>query len=366
MIDLTKSNNFIVYSTKDGNINIQILVDKENETIWLTQKKIAELFGVNIPAISKHIKNIIEDKELDISVISKMEITANDGKTYNTEHYNLDMIIAIGYRVNSIKATQFRQWTTNVLKEYMIKGFVLDDERLKQGNNIFNKNYLDELIQKIRDIRASEALFYEKIRDTFTLSYDYNPKSDEARNFFAYAQNKLEYAIVGMTSAEIIKKRANYQLPNMGLTSWSGEKKGQKITFKDITIAKNYLLQNEIEDLNLLVNMLLDYVERQTKTGKIFEMKDWLEKLDGFLEFNEYEVLQNYGSIKKSFADKFAKNEFKKYKPIQNELYSKEFNEVVKQIQTTGKLPKKNEINNKKLSTFDKNIKKAINYKGDK
>jgi hypothetical protein len=327
MIDTAQTNNFILYSTKESNINVQILVDKKSETIWLSQKRIAEIFDVNVPAITKHISNILADGELDSATISTLEIVQKEG-TRNIkrkiEHYNLDMIISIGYRVNSKKATQFRIWATKKLKEFIIKGFVLDDERLKQGNNVFNKNYFDELLERIREIRASEKLFYEKVKDVFALSVDYDSTSNESKNFFAHCQNKLEYAIVGMTSAEIIKARANHNLPNMGLTSWSGKKRDKKPIQKDITIAKNYLNEDEIKNLNRLTTMLLDYVEDQTKKGIIFHMKDWINKLDKFLEFNEYEVLQNYGKVTKSLADKLVKGEYKKYKEIDNKNYMNE------------------------------------------
>lgn len=332
MIDTTKTNNFILYSTNDNNINVQILADKENETVWLNQKQIAQIFDVQTPAINKHIKNILADKELESSTISKMEIVQQEGNRNikrEIEFYNLDMIISIGYRVNSYKATQFRVWATKTLKEFIVKGFVLDDERLKQGNNVFNKNYFDELLERIREIRASEKLFYEKIKDIFALSVGYDNKSKDAKLFFAQCQNKLEYAVIGMTSAEIIKARADYNLPHMGLTTWSGDKRDKDLIQKDVTIAKNYLSEKEIKDLNRLTTMLLDYVENQTQMGKLFEMKDWLSKLDKFLEFNEYEVLQNYGKVKKDFADNFAVKEYKKYKEIQTKVSISDIENII-------------------------------------
>ena len=330
MIDTTKTNNFILYSTNDNNINVQILADKENETVWLNQKQLAEIFDCSTDNISLHIKNILKDGELDVnSVVEEFSVTATDGKNYKVKHYNLDMIISIGYRVNSYTATQFRVWATKTLKEFIVKGFVLDDERLKQGNNVFNKNYFNELLERIREIRASEKLFYEKVKEVFTLSTDYDSKSDKAKLFFAQCQNKLEYAVIGMTSAEIINKRANYRLPHMGLSTWSGDKRDKDLIQKDVTVAKNYLTEDEVKDLNRLTTMLLDYVENQTQMGKLFEMKDWLSKLDGFLQFNEYEVLQDYGKVQKDFAHKFAIKEYKKYKEIQMKMSISDIENII-------------------------------------
>lgn len=218
-----REHNCIMYYSLDREVNIQVLTDVQNETIWLNQKQIVEVFGVNVPAMNKHVKNILEDNEVDKSTISKMEIVRYEAGRQvkrEIEHYNLDMIIVVGYRVNSKKATQFRVWATKVLREYLIKGFALDDDRLKQGNTIFNRNYVDDLRERIRAIRASEKNFYAKIRDIFSLSYD--SKSDTTRKFYAHIQNKLEYAIVGKTAGEIIKERANHKLQHMGRTDWEG------------------------------------------------------------------------------------------------------------------------------------------------
>lgn len=335
MSDTENNNTFMFYSAEDGATNINVLL--KNETVWVTQKIMSDIFGVQVPAISKHLNNIFNEGELDEhSVISKMETTAADGKQYKTSHYNLDAIIAVGYRVNSYKATQFRIWATKVLKEYLIKGFALDDDRLKQGQNLFGKDYFDELLERIREIRASERRFYQKVTDIYIqCSHDYDPKSPDTTLFFAHAQNKLEYAVTHMVASEIVKARANHNLPHMGLTTWSNQKKGGKITKRDVTIAKNYLTQDEIENLNRLVNMFLDYAENLANKGKVMSMHDWHIKLDDFLRFNEYEVLENYGRIKKQTADKLAIEEYAKFRPIQDVQYKSDFDKVVEGIKLT-------------------------------
>ena len=339
MSNSDKSNQFMFYSSKDGTNNIQVVI--EGESVWTTQKSMAEIFDIDKSGISKHIKNIFTTAELDKdSVVAKIATTGNDGKTYQVDYYNLDVIISVGYRVNSYKATQFRIWATSILKEYLIKGFAMDDERLKQGKNLFDKDYFDELLDRIREIRASERRFYQKVTDLYQqCSYDYDKNSPTTKNFFANAQNKLEYAVVGMTAAEILQERADYNLPNMGLTTWSNQQTGGKILKKDITIAKNYLAKNEIDDLNLLVGMFLDYSENLAKKGKKMSMDDWKEKLDVFLKFNEYEVLKNYGSIKKQTADSLVKIEYDKFRPIQDIEYKSDFDKTVEVIKTTGNLP---------------------------
>lgn len=275
MIDTTKKN-FIIWNDGNNNTNIQVLLDEANETLWLNQKQIAEIFGVSVPTINEHIKNILNDNELDNSTIRNFLIVQNEGKREvrrEIAHCNLDMIIAVGYRVNSYKATKFRQWATKTLKEFLIKGFVLDDERLKQNNNIFNKNYFDELIERIREIRASEKLFYEKIRALFALSVDYDKTSQITKDFYATVQNKLEFAVIGKTAAEIINERVDSKKPNLGLTNWS-DKNGEYPLKSDIKTAKNYLSQDELKGLNLLTNMLLDYAESLANRGIVLSMSD--------------------------------------------------------------------------------------------
>lgn len=334
MID-TKEQNFIIYSTGDNKVNIQILADKESETIWLNQKQIADIFEVDRTSITKHIKNILKDGELkEISVSAKISHTADDGKKYLTTFYNLDMIIAVGYRINSVKATQFRQWATSTLKEYIIKGFVLDDERLKQGNNVFNKDYFKELLERIRAIRASEKLFYEKVRELFALSVDYDKTSQTAKNFFANIQNKLEYAVTKKTSAEIIKERADHTKPNMGLMTWSGSDRGKEPIKSDVAVAKNYLYEDELNGLNRLTGMLLDYAENQAEQGKVIQMKDWDIKVDNFLIFNGYEILKGFGKFSADNAKAKAELEYTKFKELKQD---DSFKDEVKRIVAKGK-----------------------------
>ncbi len=351
------------YSSGDGKTNISVAI--EDDSVWVTQKGMAEIFDIDDSGISKHLKNIFESGELHkIAVVAKIATTGSDGKTYNVEHYNLDAIISVGYRVNSYKATQFRIWATSVLKEYMIKGFALDDERLKQGKTLFGKDYFDELLDRIREIRASERRFYQKVTDIYQqCSYDYDKNSPITLDFFAHAQNKLEYAVVGMTAAEIIRARANYNLPNMGLTTWKNQKSGGKVQKIDITVAKNYLSEEEITKLNRLVNMFLDYAENLAEKGIKMSMKDWHARLDVFLKFNEYEILSNFGRIQKSTADSHAAQQYEKFKPIQDSKYLSDFDKVVNVIKNTGSLPDKSSIKiDEDVSDFDKKLKQALEF----
>ena len=281
-IQLTNNqSDFLFYTSSEGKTKIQVILN--DETVWLTQKSIAELFGVQRPAITKHLKNIFDSEELnENSVSSILEHTANDNKTYKTKFYNLDAIISVGYRVNSKQATRFRQWATNILREYMIKGFALDDERLKQGKQLFGKDYFEELLERIREIRASERRFYQKITDIYAqCSIDYDAKSELTRTFYKTVQNKLHWAITGQTAAEIIQARVSAEKPHLGLTSWKNSPKG-KILKSDTSIAKNYLNNQELDELNSIVVMYLDYAENQAKRQIIMKMKDWIEKLYQF------------------------------------------------------------------------------------
>jgi hypothetical protein len=292
----------------------------------------AELFGVEVNTINYHLKEIFKSEELvEDSVIRKIRITASDSKKYLTNFYNLDAIIAIGYRVNSKQATQFRIWATAVLKEFIIKGFVLDDERLKQGSR-FGKDYFEELLERIREIRASERRFYLKITDIYEqCSIDYIKGADVTRSFFKTVQNKLHWAITGKTAAELIAARANASLPNMGLKSWKNSPKG-KILKGDISIAKNYLLEDEIKALERVVSMYLDYAENQAARQIPMKMSDWIEKLDGFLQFNEYDILKNSGKVSHGVAKQLAENEYGRFRVEQDRNYVSDFEAMMKQV----------------------------------
>ena len=304
----------ILYKTEDGTVKIDTIF--QNETIWLTQNAMAELFGVNVPAISKHLKNIFEEGELQKeATLSKMETVQNEGGRQikrNKEFYNLDAIIAVGYRVNSKRATQFRIWATAILKEYIIKGFAMDDERLKQSERW---DYFDEWLERIRDIRASEKRFYQKIRDIYTTAIDYDKNSEAAQLFFKKVQNKMLWATTGKTAAELIESRSNPDKPNMGLTAW----RGSIVRKYDVSIAKNYLKEEEIKDLNEIVTMYLDYAERQARKRRTVTMAEWSDKLDAFLKQNEEEILTHSGTVKAEVAKKIAEeryDEFEKKRKI--------------------------------------------------
>lgn len=316
----------IIYQSDNESIMTNVLF--KDDTFWMSQKDIANLFNVGVPAISKHLNNIFRDGELnENSVISKMETTAADGKTYAVTFYNLDAIIAVGYRVNSKEATKFRIWATNTLKEYIIKGFVLNDDMLKNGRQ-FGKDYFDELLARIKEIRASERRFYQKITDIFAqCSFDYDKDSIEAKQFYATIQNKLHWAITNKTAAEIIAERADHNKPHMGLTTWKDAPDG-KIISTDVVIAKNYLLQEEISELNNIVSMFLDYAENQARRQNLMSMDDWAYRLDSFLQFNEYDILTNAGKISKKVADNLAKEEFKKYRIIQDREFKSDFDKL--------------------------------------
>jgi hypothetical protein len=365
MIDLQNQGSFLFYNGPDGAINAHVVLG--NETVWLTQKGMSQVFEVEVPNISKHLENIYSEEELQReATVSKMEIVQTEaGREVKrlVNFYNLDAIIAVGYRVSSYKATQFRIWANKILKEYLIKGFVLDDERLKQGNRIFNKDYFKDLLERIREIRASERMFYEKITDLYALSVDYNKNDPETHKFFAKVQNKLEFAIVGNTSAEIIKSRADAKLPYMGLKTWKNSGREGKVQKSDVTVAKNYLNEAEIRKLNTLVNMYLDYAELQVERNRLMQMSDWAKRLDAFLEFNEYEVLDNAGKVSKNTADDYAENEYIKFRVIQDRDYKSDFDKTVSQIRQTNTLPTETEISAAKESEsdFDSKLKVLLN-----
>jgi hypothetical protein len=298
----------ILYKTEDGTTAIKLRA--EEGTVWLTQAQIAELFDKGVPAINEHIKNIIKEGELEEdSTIRKFRIVRHEGRrTVEREvvHYSLDMILAVGYRVRSLRGTQFRQWATTHLREYLIKGFVLDDARLKEPGGW---DYFDELLERIRDIRASEKRFYQKVRDIYATAVDYDPKTDEAQLFFRKVQNKMLWAITGHTAAELVAGRADSNLPNMGLTSW----KGNRVRKQDVTIAKNYLDETEVSELNRIVVMYLDYAEDQAKRRKTMTMREWEDKLDAFLTFNERDILRHAGKVSQVVAEKLAGERYEKF-----------------------------------------------------
>ena len=297
----------LFYQSENGTSRIEVRL--EEGTVWLTQALIADLYQITKQNVSLHIRNIFHDRELEEgSVVKEYLTTAADGKNYQTLYYNLDMILAIGYRVRSHRGTQFRRWATERLREYLIKGFVLDDKRLKEWRSI-GADYFDELLERIRDIRASEKRFYQKIRDIYTLAIDYDPQAETTLEFFRIVQNKLHWAIAGHTAAEIIAERADASKPNMGLTSW----KGAKVRKRDVTIAKNYLDETEIRQLNRIITMYLDYAEIQAERKHPVYMIEWKEKLDAFLQFNEREILEDSGKVSMEIAQHLALEEYEKF-----------------------------------------------------
>jgi hypothetical protein len=324
-----KKGEFLLYKAQDGAIKVDVFF--QDETVWLTQKAMAELFGVQRPAITKHLKNIFESKELEEkSVCSILEHTAADGKNYRTQYYSLDAIISVGYRVNSYQATQFRIWATRHLKEFIIKGFTLDDERLKQGKH-FGKDYFDELLERIREIRASERRFYQKITDIYALSVDYDTHAPITKEFFATVQNKLHWAITGKTAAEIIYASADADAPYMGLTNWKYGPDG-KILKSDITIAKNYLNEAHIRELNRIISAYLDLAENRAERGILMKMTDWVQFLHGFLELSNYPILADKGAVSALEAKLKAQQEYEVYRKRQDSEYISDFDQEIKRL----------------------------------
>jgi len=317
---------FLLFTSQNSNNNIEVIV--QDEDVWLTQKTMGELYGVVKSTISEHIKNIYEAGELDEdAVVRKFRTTASDGKNYNTNFYNLDMIISVGYRVNSVKAVEFRKWATNVIKNFAIKGYVLDNERLK-NNSLLGKDYFENLLEEIREIRASERMFYQKITDIYSTAVDYDPKSLISTNFFSTVQNKLHYAIHGKTAAELIGDRADSTKANMGLTNWKNSPDG-KVLKSDTQTAKNYLEKDELKELNRVVSMYLDYAENQATRGVAMTMEQWSSKLNAFLEFNDYKLLKNLGQISADDAKEKAGKEYDKFRITQDKLYKSSFNKLI-------------------------------------
>ena len=330
------SSNFLLYTAADGKVKVEVFV--QDETVWLTQKAMAELFGVKIPAISKHLANIFETGELQkdatISILETVQTEGSRQVSRKVEFYNLDAIIAVGYRVNSYQATQFRIWATKTLKEFIIKGFVLDDERLKQGKTVFGKDYFEELLERIREIRASERRFYQKITEIYALAADYDKNSPITKEFFATVQNKLHWAITGKTAAEIIYDSADAKKIYMGLTSWKHAPDG-KILKSDVSVAKNYLNKAHIDELNRIVSAYLDLAENQAKRQIVTRMEDWAKFLHSFLELSKYPILKDKGRVSALEAKLKAEQEFEEYRVIQDKNYISDFDREIKRI--TGK-----------------------------
>lgn len=331
--DRYKRSDFLLYTSPDGAVRVEVFF--EDETVWLTQKRMAKLFGVDVRTINDHLGNIYDTSELDVErTIRKNRIVQREGErevSREVNFYNLDAIISVGYRVNSMQAIQFRVWTTKTLRNYIIKGFAIDDERLKNGTH-FGKDYFDELLEQIREIRASERRFYQKVTDIYATAIDYDKNSPVTQQFYATVQNKLHWAIHGYTAAELVAKNANAQKDHMGLKTWRNAPHG-KILKPDVTIGKNYLNEKQMKELNRVVTMYLDYAENQAERGIPMNMADWADKLDAFLQFNEYEILDNPGSVSAAAAKKIAEGEYEKFRVIQDKMFESDFDKVVKQIE---------------------------------
>ena len=339
MAELGEINSDIIfYTTPDGVIRVEVLY--QDETFWLTINRMAELFGTSKQSISYHLQNIYKENELNreatVKEILTVQIEGQREVSRKLEYYNLDVVIAVGYRVSSRQATQFRVWATQTLKEFIIKGFVLDDERLKQGKR-FGKDYFDELLERIREIRASERRFYQKITDIYAqCSIDYQPKAELTVQFYKTVQNKLHWAITGKTAAELIAERVNATKPNMGLTTWKNAPQG-KVLKSDITTAKNYLVEAELKELDRVVSMYLDYAENQAQRQIVMKMQDWSSKLDAFLQFNEYEVLQNAEKTSHQVATALAEGEYNKFRVIQDQQFESDFDKAIKELERRSK-----------------------------
>ena len=313
---------FLIFMLEGKEDGIQVMY--KDETIWATQKAMAQLFDVGVPAISKHLKNIFESGELDgKSVISKMETTASDGKNYDTAFYNLDAIISVGYRVNSVRATQFRQWCTFVLRQFAIRGYVLDHKRMENGA-FLGVDYFEHLLAEIREIRLSERRFYQKLTDIYATAIDYNKDAPTTRFFFKKVQNKMHYAVHGHTAAELIVERADANKEHMGLTTWENAPNG-KIVKTDVSVAKNYLREKELEEMGRIVNASLDMAESMAKRHIPMTMEDWAKRIDKFINLFESSILQDSGKVSAEFAKEFAESEFEKYRIIQDRLFQSDF-----------------------------------------
>lgn len=318
---------FLIFTGQDKEDSIEVLVVDEN--VWMTQELIAKLFGKGRSTITEHIKKILLDELDENSVCRKFRRTASDGKSYNTKYYNLEMIISIGFRTNSQRAIQFRNWAGEVIKNYSIRGYVIDKERMKNGS-FLNEEYYDHLIEEVREIRASERRFYQKITDIYATAMDYSLDSNITKKFFQTIQNRLHFAIHGSTAAEVIMKRADADKEYMGLTTWKNAPEG-KILKRDVSIAKNYLKLNEIKSLDRIVNMYLDYAELQAERRVPMTMEDWANRLNAFLQFNEMEILEGAGKVTAAIAKAFAESEYEKYRVKQDRLYKSDFDKLIEE-----------------------------------
>ena len=328
---------YLTYIAAAGEDKDSIEMRYEEENIWLTQKMMAVLYGVSVAAINQHIKKIFADRELDAeAVVKKYLITAADGKSYNTKHYNLQMIIAVGFKVNNEQAVQFRKWANLIVKDYTIKGWVMDEERLKNGGTVLTEKYFEKQLEKIREIRLSERKFYQKITDIYATSLDYDPSAQSTQRFFAAVQNKLHYSVHGQTAAEVVYHRADAAKEHMGLTSWDGSPQG-KIHKSDVSVAKNYLSDQEMRQLARIVSAYLDMAEAQAERRIPMTMADWETRLNGFLTLWDREVLQDPGKISAELAKAHAESEFEKYRIVQDRLYKSDFDLFIEeQAETKG------------------------------
>ncbi|HEO3685965.1 TPA: virulence RhuM family protein [Streptococcus agalactiae] len=320
---------YLTFIAANGDDQEAIEIRYEDENIWLTQKMMATLYDVSVSAINQHLKKIFDDNELDEnSVIKKYLITANDGKSYNTKHYNLQAIIAVGFKVNNERAVQFRKWANQIVKDFTIKGWAMDDERLKNSGTKLTKDYFEKLLVKIREIRLSERRFYQKITDIYATSLDYDSSAKATKRFFAAIQNKLHYAIHGKTAAELIVDRANHKTKNMGLTTWEGSP-DSKIHKYDVVVAKNYLNEEELNQMQRIVSSYLDMAELQAERHIPMTMEDWEKRLNGFLQLWDKEILNDSGKVSAALAKKHAESEFEKYRIIQDRLYKSDFDKFL-------------------------------------
>ncbi|MCK5475733.1 MAG: virulence RhuM family protein [Candidatus Pacebacteria bacterium] len=332
--NLEKFSNFVIFQTENGKVNIDVFF--QNDSLWLTQKTIAELFEIDRSVITKHLKNIFEIGELNKNAVcAKFAHTATDGKSYNTNYYNLKIVLSVGYRVNSHRAIEFRKWANDILEEYIVKGFVMDDERLKQIKH-FGKDYFDQLLERIREIRLSERRLYQKITDIYALSADYDSQAEITKHFFATVQNKLHWAITGKTAAEIVYTEADAEKIYMGLKIWENAPKG-KVLKSDVSIAKNYLNEKHIDKLNRVVTSYLDIAENRAENGMVMNMKDWDKYLIQFLELTNRPILKDNGKISMLEAKLKAESEYDKFRVVQDRNYISDFDNEIKKISSNKK-----------------------------